>query len=139
MPPLIRRQMAADAALSPVKPRYRIIYVDPDDPDERAVVVAPSPRWLATALAGGVQPPISARMADRAGYAASPTYAPRAPYADPVGAMTEEQATEYLAMWVVPHRVWARAHNRVLIRIVPVEAILADRTYRGAWRLAQEA
>jgi hypothetical protein len=54
--------------------------------------------------------------------------------------MTEEQAIEYLIQKDIPPRVWRDyAGNRCILRIVPVELIPSDRSFRNAWRIAQDA
>lgn len=130
------RVVEARARLEPVQSKYQIVFEDPDQPDEPVTVHIPDPGWLAAALAGGILPPISAYLRDKA----RPDNAPKEhPYAEPVGAMTEEQAIEYLILKDVPRRVWEYRGNRQVLKIVPVEAMPTDKTFRNAWTIKQEA
>jgi hypothetical protein len=53
--------------------------------------------------------------------------------------MTEEEAMEYLVMKDVPPQVWRDYKgNRCILKIVPVELIPTDRTFRDAWKINQE-
>jgi hypothetical protein len=53
--------------------------------------------------------------------------------------MAEEEAIEYLIKKDIPPRIWRDYRgNRVIMKIVPVELIPSDRTFRGAWKVAQE-
>lgn len=57
-------------------------------------------------------------------------------YFDSIGPMTEDQAIEYLIQKDIPPRVWRDYRgNRRIMAIVPVEAVLEDRTHRNAWEL----
>ena len=61
------------------------------------------------------------------------------PYAAPIPAMTEEEAIEYLIMKDIPPNVWRDYEgNRCIMRIVPVELIPSDRSFRNAWKINQE-
>lgn len=103
-------------------------------------ITRPSPTWLAMAMHGGMIPPVQVYWAlqyDEAqpgfkhhtrGHLLHET--------PPMRPLTEEEAMEYLAMMVVPQRVWTdRTQNSRLMRIVPIESIPNDRTHRNAWRL----
>jgi len=53
--------------------------------------------------------------------------------------MTEEEAIEYLIQKDIPPQVWRDYKgNRAILRIVPVELIPSDRSYRNAWKIKQE-
>lgn len=131
---LFKRIQYAKQNLKPVDPKYRIVWEDPLT-DEPAKVTVPSANWLAMALAGGYLPPIGAYLLDRE----EPDEAPkRHPYAEPIGPMTEEQAMEYLALQVLPRHVIEYQGNRQIIKIVSVEMVPSDRTFRNAWIISQE-
>jgi hypothetical protein len=131
---LFDRLMEAKEHLEPVHSKYRVVYEDPDDCDAPASVLIPDPNFLAAALAGGIVPPIGSYLLD----AEEPDNAPkRHPYAEPLGPMTEEQTIEYLIMKDIPRHVWEHRGNRQIMKIVPVEAIPTDRTYRDAWVINQ--
>jgi hypothetical protein len=60
------------------------------------------------------------------------------PYAEPVGAMTEEEAIEYLVMKDISPSIWRDYNgNRTIMKIVPVELIPSDRSFRNAWKINQ--
>lgn len=125
----------AKSVLQPVYSKYAILYEDPSKPDEPVNIVSPDPNWLAAALKGGILPPVTAYIQDRETVAEqTPTH----PYAEPVGAMTEEEAIEYLIMKDIEPSIWRDyTGNRVILKIVPIEAVPTDRTYRNAWRITQ--
>lgn len=127
------------------KPKYRIVYEDPDHPEQPSHTVVPAEDWLNQAMNGEL-PPIwvlwelqdDEQKAMNEGWHTSDfthdmekwklqETAPRVP------PLTEEQAMEYLAMMVVPRNVWAQQHNRPMMRICRVEEIPTDRTWRDAW------
>jgi hypothetical protein len=91
---------------------------------------------MAAALAGGVLPPIETYLRDRD----VPDGQPKEhPYAHPIGAMTEEQAIEYLIQKDIPPAIWRDYKgNRCILKIVPVELIPSDRSFRNAWKINQE-
>lgn len=154
---LIDRLHDAKERLAPVQSRYRVVFEDPAQPDAPACVLVPDPNWLACALAGGILPPVDTYIRDREiedAFNAAHAHLPpndRPTFrwsehggaahatAEPIGAMTEEQAIEYLIQKDIPPRVWRDYRgNRCIMRIVPVEAIPSDRSFRNAWRVAQD-
>lgn len=133
--PLYDRICDAKSKLKKVQSKYRVIYEIPDQPDQTAVVLCPDPNWMACALEGGILPPIETYHRDRL----KPEGVPQEHHtAEPIGAMTEEEAIEYLIMKDVEPSVWRDYKgNRTIIRIVPVELVPSDRTFREAWEVAQ--
>ena len=130
------RLAEAKTRLDPVQSKYRVLFEDPATPDEPAKVLVPDPNWMACALEGGILPPIETYQRDRN----VPDGQPKEhPYAAPIPAMTEEEAIEYLIMKDIPPNVWRDYEgNRCIMRIVPVELIPSDRSFRNAWRINQE-
>lgn len=147
---LFDRILKAKQCLAPVQSRYRVVFEDPANPDACACVLVPDPNWLASALAGGVLPPVECylrdkeiearfmrehpgecfRWADHGGASQS--------VAEPIGPMTEEEAIEYLIKKEIPPRVWQDYRgNRCIMRIVPVELVPSDRSFRDAWKVCQ--
>jgi hypothetical protein len=126
----------AKACLAPVQSKYRVLFENPSEPDSPAAVLCPDPNWMAAALAGGILPPIDTYLRDRD----VPDGEPKEhPYAEPIGAMTEEEAIEYLVMKDIPPQVWRDYKgNRCIMKIVPVEMIPSDRSFRNAWKINQE-
>jgi hypothetical protein len=131
------RLVEAKQRLAPVQSKYRVLFEDPANPDAPAAVLVPDPNWMAAALAGGILPPIDTYLRDRD----VPDGQPKEhPYAEPIGAMTEEQAIEYLIQKDILPRVWRDyAGNRQIMKIVPIELIPSDRSFRDAWRVAQDS
>ena len=129
------RLAEAKSRLAPVQSKYRVLFEDPATPDEPAKVLVPDPNFMAAALAGNVLPPIDAYQRDRL----VPDGEPKEhPYAEPIGAMSEEEAVEYLVMKDIDPAVWRDYNgNRTIMKIVPVEMIPSDRSFRNAWRIAQ--
>lgn len=134
---LWERLLEAKSRLEPVQSKYRVLFEDPATPDEPAKVLVPDPNWMAAALAGNVLPPIDTYQRDRL----VPDGEPKEhPYAEPIGAMTEEEAIEYLIMKDIDPSIWRDYKgNRVIMKIVPVELIPSDRSFRNAWKVKQEA
>ena len=129
------RLAEAKTRLDPVQSKYRVLFEDPSAPDEPARVLCPDPNWMACALEGGILPPIDTYQRDRG----VPDGQPKEhPYAKPIGAMTEEEAIEYLVQKDIDPSVWRDYKgNRTILKIVPVEMIPSDRSFRNAWRIMQ--
>ena len=131
------RLLEAKSRLKPVQSKYRVLFEDPREPDAPAKVLVPDPNWMAAALAGDILPPIDTYQRDRL----VPDGEPKEhPYAEPIGPMTEEEAIEYLVMKDIDPAVWRDYKgNRTILKIVPVELIPSDRSFRNAWKINQEA
>ena len=129
------RLAEAKSRLAPVQSKYRVLFEDPATPDEPAKVLVPDPNFMAAALAGNVLPPIDTYQRDRD----VPDGQPKEhPYAEPIGAMSEEEAIEYLVQKDIDPAVWRDYQgNRTIMKIVPVEMIPTDRSFRNAWRIMQ--
>jgi len=132
---LWERLAEAKSRLAPVQSQYRVLFENPAEPDAPASVLVPDPNWMAAALAGGVLPPIDTYLRDQN----VPDGQPKEhPYAEPIGAMTEEEAIEYLIQKDIPPEVWRDYQgNRIIMKIVPVELIPSDRSFRNAWKINQ--
>lgn len=126
---------------------YRVIFEDPDFPEEPAKVLVPSDNWMADAMEGKL-PPISVYWQlqddeqkaidegrhdtfkhDPEKYEAQFT-APR------IGPLTEEEAIEYLIMKDIPRHIWSQEYNRPMFKIVKTAEVPSNRQFRNAWRLA---
>ena len=131
------RLLEAKSRLKPVQSKYRVLFEDPREPDAPAKILVPDPNWMAAALAGDILPPIDTYQRDRL----VPDGEPKEhPYAEPIGPMTEEEAIEYLVMKDIDPAVWRDYQgNRCIMKIVPVELIPSDRSFRNSWRVKQEA
>jgi hypothetical protein len=130
------RLAEAKSRLAPVQSKYRVLFEDPSEPDAPAKVLAPDPNWMAAALAGGILPPIETYLRDQD----VPDGQPKEhPYAEPIGPMTEDEAIEYLIQKDIPPHIWRDYKgNRTILKIVPVELVPSDRTYRNSWRISQD-
>ena len=131
------RLAEAKSRLAPVQSKYRVVFEDPATPDEPAKVLCPDPNWLACALKGNILPPIDTYQRDRL----VPDGQPKEhPYAKPIGPMTEEEAVCYLIQKDICPSIWRDYKgNRTILKIVPVELVPSDRSFRNAWRIKQEA
>ena len=132
---LWERLLEAKSRLKPVQSKYRVVFEDPATPDEPAKVLVPDPNWMAAALEGNILPPIDTYQRDRD----VPDGQPKEhQYADPIGPMPDEQSVEYLIQKDICPSIWRDYKgNRTIMKIVPVEMIPADRSFRNAWRIAQ--
>ena len=128
------RLAEAKSRLEPVQSKYRVIYENPDDLDAPAAVMCPDPNWMAAALAGGVLPAVDTYQRDRDVADGQPK---EHPYAATIGPMTEEEAIEYLVLKDCPRSVIEYTGNRTVLKIVPIEMIPTDRTFRNSWRISQ--
>lgn len=125
---------------------YRVIFEDPEQPEEPACVLVPSDSWLEKAKAG-LLPPISVywalrddeKLALAEGRHNSFKHDPEkhmAQFTAPrIGPLTEEEAIEYLIMKTIPRHIWAVEYNRPMFKIVRTEDVPSDRQFRNAWRL----
>jgi hypothetical protein len=131
------RLLEAKSRLKPVQSKYRVVFEDPAKPDEAAKVLCPDPNWLACALEGNILPPIDTYQRDRD----VPDGQPKEhPYAEPIGRMSEEEAVEYIIQKDICPSIWRDYKgNRTIIKIVPVELVPSDRSFRNAWKINQEA
>ena len=131
------RLAEAKSRLKPVQSKYRVVFEDPSMPDEAAKVLVPDPNWMAAALEGNILPPIDTYQRDRD---VADGQHKEHPYAEPIGPMTEEEAIEYLIMKDICPSVWQEYRgNRTILKIVPVELVPSDRSFRNAWKINQEA
>ena len=129
------RLAEAKSRLAPVQSKYRVLFEDPTQPDAPAAVLVPDPNWLAAALEGNILTQIETYLRDRDVPDGQPQ---EHPYAEPSGAQTEEEAIEYLIQKDIPPQVWRDYQgNRSVLKIVPVELIPSDRSFRNAWKINQ--
>lgn len=125
----------AKSRLAPVQSQYCVLFENPADPYAPAAVLCPDPNWMAAALEGGVLPPVDTYLRDRDVADGQPK---EHPYAAPIGPLSEEEAIEYLIQKDIPPQIWRDYKgNRCIMKIVPVELIPADRSFRDAWRISQ--
>jgi len=139
---LLDRLSWAKENLEPVQSDYRVVYED--SLDECAKILVPDPHFMAACMNGGIIPKIEnywALAEDEAkpdfvkhtrGYLLHET--------EPMGAMTEEEAIEYLILKDCPSDVVANfdSGNRRTLVICKKEQLPSHRVWRNAWRINQE-
>lgn len=124
---------------------FSVMWEDPSDPDAPLHVTTPSQTWWAMALHGGILPPVEVYWALKHDES-QPDFKSHAHGrghllhdTPPMRAMTPEEAIQYLIMKVLPPAVWRDYKgNRTILRIVPRELVPSDRSFRNAWRIAQD-
>lgn len=139
---LFDRLCWAKENLDGVQSDYRVVYED--KLDECAKILVPDPNWMACALQGGILPPVEVYhelAKDEAkedfkkhtrGYLLHET--------EPVEAMTEEEAIEYLILKDCPESVWKTYNegNRLKMVICRKEQLPQTREWRNAWRISDK-
>lgn len=146
---LAQRRAWAKANLEKIAPKYAVLWETPfASKSEPLKITVYSPNWLACAVAGGILPDVQTYLDDyrneaafikKYGKSAPFEYAKvggaKHPFADPIDAMTEEKAVEYIIQSSLPEDVWKPRHNRQTLKIVRCEDVPEDRTYRKQWKL----
>ena len=136
------RLAEAKTRLEPVQSKYRVLFEDPSAPDEPARVLCPDPNWMACALNGGILPPVWVYWELKKDEAKPDFVKHTRGYllhnTEPVKAMTEEEAIEYLIQKDIPERVWRdyEKSNRPRLVICKKEQLPQHRTWRNAWKIA---
>ena len=139
---LFDRLCWAKENLDGVQSDYRVVFED--SVDECAKILVPDPNWIAAALQGGILPPVwvyHELNKDEAqpdfkkhtrGYLLHET--------EPVAAMTEEEAIEYLIMKDCPQSVWRNWNegNKPKLVICRKEQLPGSREWRNAWKITEE-
>ncbi len=92
--------------LEPYRSEYCVVWEDPDNLDEPAKVTHPDPNWMACALNGGILPPVWVYWELKKDEAKPDFVKHTRGYllhdTEPVKAMTEEEAIEYLIQKDIP-------------------------------------
>ena len=124
---------------------YRVVYEDPNVPDEPAKILHPTPEWMACALQGGILPPVSSywelKKDERTPGFKEHTRGPELLHnMKPIDAMTEEQAIEYLIMKDIPEHVWRdwNKGNKPRLVICRKEQLPQKREWRNAWKIKED-
>ena len=139
---LFDRLCWAKENLDGVQSDYRVVYED--SIDECAKILVPDPNWMACALQGGILPPVWVYH-ELAKDEAQPDFKKHTRgyllhETQPIEAMTEEEAIEYLIMKDVPQSVWQTwdEGNRPKMVICKKEQLPQTRTWRNAWRISDK-
>ena len=126
--------------------QYRVLFDDPDHLDEPTKVLVPTEGWMKMAMEGGL-PPIEIYWALKEDeeqaiaegrleqFEHDPKKLARQHTCPRIGPLTEEQAIGYLCLKDLPRKCWAEEHNRPMFKIVKVDQIPSDRTFRDAWEM----
>jgi hypothetical protein len=144
-----REHILHSRGCEPVEPQYCIVWEEPSDLDASVKVTTPSPQWLGGMMHGNFSPDVSAYIRDRQvekqwiNDNPGKTFSWEAvggathPYAETVGAMTEEEAMEFLLQKDIPSHIWMDdTGNAPRYKICKLDMLPNNRTFRGAWRLA---
>jgi len=134
----------AKEKLEPIQSDYRVVWEDPNEPDEPAKITVPDPNWLACAMQGGILPPVQSYWELKKDEAQPDFKKHTRGYllhnTKPVDKMTEEEAIEYLIMKDIPEHVWKDydKSNRKRLVICKKKNLPGHRTWRNSWKINQE-
>lgn len=142
---LFDRLCWAKENLEPIQTEYCVVWEDPEEPDSPAKVTYPDPNWMACARHGGILPPVDSywelRKDEETEGFVKHTRGPELLHnIKPIGAMTEEQAIEYLIMKDIPARVWDTGDERLnksRFVICTKAQLPQERTWRSAWKISE--
>ena len=139
---LFDRLCWAKENLEPHQSDYRVVYED--KLDECAKILVPDPNWMACALQGGILPPVQVYW-ELAKDEAQPDFKKHTRgyllhETEPMPAMTEEEAIEYLIMKDCPQSVWQTwdEGNKPKMVICRKEQLPSTREWRNAWKITEE-
>lgn len=114
-----------------------------DNVDECAKILFAEPVWMAAALQGGILPPVWVYH-ELAKDEAKPDFKKHTRgyllhNTEPVEAMTEEEAIEYLIMKDVPQSVWQTWNegNKPKMVICTKQQLPETREWRNAWKIKE--
>ena len=139
---LFDRLCWAKENLDGVQSDYRVVYED--SVDECAKILVPDPNWMACALQGGILPPVWVYH-ELAKDEAQPDFKKHTRgyllhTTEPMPAMTEEEAIEYLIMKDCPQHVWQNwdTGNKPKMVICRKEQLPSTREWRNAWKITED-
>ena len=128
--------------LEPVQTDYRVVYED--SVDECAKILVPDPHFMSACMNGGIIPPVWVYH-ELAKDEAQPDFKKHTRgyllhETEPMEAMTEKEAIEYLILKDCPRTVIANFDkgNRKTLVICKKEQLPQQRVWRNAWRINQE-
>ena len=136
---LFERLCWAKENLEPHQSDYRVVFEH--NVDEPASVLVPDPNWMACAMNGGILPPVwvyheLARDEAMAGFKKH-TRGYLLHETEPMPAMSEEEAIEYLIMKDIPNHIWRtwNESNKPKMVICTKEQLPQTREWRNAWKI----
>ena len=128
--------------LDEVRTDYCVVYEE--EVDECARVLSPDPNWMAAAMQGGILPPVWVYW-ELAKDEAQPDFTNHTRgyllhQTEPMPAMTEEEAIEYLIMKDVPQDVWREWNtgNKPKLVICKKQQLPQTREWRNAWKISEK-
>ena len=131
--------------LEMVRSEYCVVWENPNKPDEPAKVTHPDPNWMACALQGGILPPVESyweldKDEKTPGFTNHTRGKELLHDMKPIGAMTEEQAIEYMIMKDIPQHIWRdyEKSNKPRLVICTKSQLPQKRTWRNAWRIKED-
>jgi hypothetical protein len=120
---------------------YRVVYED--SVDDCAKILVPDPNWMAAAMQGGILPPVWVYW-ELAKDEAQPDFKKHTRGyllhdTEPMPAMTEEEAIEYLIQKDIPQSVWQSwdEGNSPKMVICRKDQLPETRVWRNAWRISK--
>jgi hypothetical protein len=126
--------------LEPFQTQYAVAYEDVDM--DCVAIMHPDPNAMAALMAGGIFPPVWVYW-ELAKDEAQPDFKKHTRGhllhdTEPMPALSEEQAVEYLVQKDLPQRIWRNWNkgNKPKMIICKREQLPAAREWRNAWRLA---
>ena len=137
---LFDRLCWAKENLEPVQSDYRVVYED--SVDECCRILSPDLNWMACALQGGILPEVWVYH-ELAKDEAQPDFKKHTRgyllhETEPMAAMTEEEAIEYLILKNCPKEVvenWDKGNQPKMV-ICRTNQLPKTREWRDAWRIA---
>ena len=138
---LINRIDWAKDNLQPVRTEYCVVYENLEE--DCAIVMHPDPHCMAMLMHGNLMPPPWVKLqlkADekRSDFTCHSDFNGHLLHeTKPIGALTEEQAIEYLIVTDIEQEVWSNYDkgNRQLMAICRRDQLPTDRTFRNAWAI----
>lgn len=137
---LFDRLVWAKENLEPFQTQYAVAYEDVDM--DCVAIMHPDPNAMAALMAGGIFPPVWVYW-ELAKDEAQPDFKKHTRghllhEADPMPALSEEQAVEFLIQKDLPQSIWRNWNkgNKPKMVICKREQLPATREWRNAWRLA---
>lgn len=137
---LIDRLVWAKENLEPFQTQYAVAYEDVDM--DCVAIMHPDPNAMAALMAGGIFPPVWVYW-ELAKDEAQPDFKKHTRghllhETEPMPALSEEQAVEFLIQKDVPQGIWRNwdKGNKPKMVICKREQLPATREWRNAWRLA---
>lgn len=168
MPTLFDRLCWAKQNLPGMQSSKVVVFEDPAFEKEPCKILTPSPEWMACAMYGEILPPVEAYhemeyviednfgndyngvtqlefedmlfdFASTGKAMTSQRVTKHRLHDEPIGALTEDEAIDYIIKKDTPKRVWGSAGgNWINYRVVERSEVVDNRKNRNYWKLSQE-